>query len=160
MSAISVRHRTEMPEIGPMSYAEIGPMSVPRWPRSGRDRANIVWLSGYVWRWFCPRGFCLEGCLSQIQDIQALVPFRTLIKILTLTAVIYLRLCQTLYGPVTLHWSSLVLQTMQWSELITCVAHSVSCDAHIITLCVTSGTVRGHRLFLPLYLDFLCGFHC
>ena len=35
-----------MPEIGPMSYAEIGPMSVPRWPRSGRYWANIVWLSG------------------------------------------------------------------------------------------------------------------
>ena len=63
MSSISVRHRAEMPEIGPMSYAEngpmsyaeigpmsyaeIGPMSVPRWPRSGRYWANIVWLSGY-----------------------------------------------------------------------------------------------------------------
>ena len=35
-----------MPEIGPMSYAEIGPMSVPRWPRWGRYWANIVWLSG------------------------------------------------------------------------------------------------------------------
>ena len=37
-----------MPEIGPMSYAEIGPMSVPRWPRSGRYWANIVWLSGFI----------------------------------------------------------------------------------------------------------------
>ena len=35
-----------MPEIGPMSYAEIGPMSVPRWPRSGRYWDTIVWLSG------------------------------------------------------------------------------------------------------------------
>ena len=46
-----------MPEIGPMSYAEIGPMSVPRWPRSGRYWANIVWLSGLyhymkaLWNW-------------------------------------------------------------------------------------------------------------
>ena len=38
-----------MPEIGPISYAEIGPMSVPRWPRSGRYWANIVWLSGYIY---------------------------------------------------------------------------------------------------------------
>ena len=50
MSSISVRHRAEMPEIGPMSYAEIGPMSVPSWPRSGRYWANIVCLSGNVQR--------------------------------------------------------------------------------------------------------------
>ena len=37
-----------MAEIGPMSCAEIGPISVPRWTKSGRDRTNIFWLSGYA----------------------------------------------------------------------------------------------------------------
>ena len=54
-----------MPEIGPMSYAEIGPMSVPRWPRSGRYWANIVWLSGLsLSATGTRRGACITGLTS------------------------------------------------------------------------------------------------
>ena len=59
-----------MPEIGPM-YAEIGPMSVPRWPRSGRYWANIVWLSGkrqsVASSWgFCDRTAYLRHCWDRL----------------------------------------------------------------------------------------------
>ena len=42
---------------------------------SGRSlcRDRVMYGGGFV------QGVCLEGCLSRIQDIQVLVPFRTLI---------------------------------------------------------------------------------